>query len=105
MYIYMNIHIYIYIYMYIRIHIYIRTCNPISISIILHKTTFEINSTLEKRGIKRGEKGGERTILLTVENPYNSQLQIGWHRISRVFLKKIQPTRILPMGFTISTTQ
>jgi len=30
-----------------------------------------------------------------------SQLQIGWHRISRVFLKLFKRTRILPMGFTI----
>ena len=33
----------------------------------------------------------------------NSQLQIGWHSISRLFLKLFQRTRILPMGFTIST--
>ena len=32
-----------------------------------------------------------------------SRLQIGWHRISRLFLKLFQPTRILPMGFMIST--
>jgi len=32
-----------------------------------------------------------------------SQLQIGWHRILRLFLKLFQRTRILPMGFTIST--
>jgi len=32
-----------------------------------------------------------------------SQLQIGWHRISRLSLNLFQRTRILPMGFTIST--
>ena len=32
-----------------------------------------------------------------------SPLQIGWHSISRLFLKLFQRTRILPMGFTIST--
>jgi len=30
-----------------------------------------------------------------------SQLQIGWHWISRFFLQLFQRTRILPMGFTI----
>jgi len=34
-----------------------------------------------------------------------SRLQIGWHRISRLFLLFFQQTRILPMGFTISTNQ
>jgi len=32
-----------------------------------------------------------------------SQLQIGWHSISRLFLKLFKRTRILPMGFMIST--
>ena len=32
-----------------------------------------------------------------------SRLQTGWHRISRFFLQLFQRTRILPMGFTIST--
>jgi len=32
-----------------------------------------------------------------------SQLQIGWHSISRFFLQNFQRTGILPMGFTIST--
>jgi len=31
-----------------------------------------------------------------------SPLQIGWHSISRLFLKLFQGTRILPMGFTIN---
>jgi len=31
------------------------------------------------------------------------QLQTGWHSISRLFLKLFQRTRILPMGFTVST--
>jgi len=34
-----------------------------------------------------------------------SQLQIGWHSISRLFLKLFQRTRILPKGFMISTKQ
>ena len=34
---------------------------------------------------------------------FHSQLQIGWHSISRLFLKLFQRTRILPMGFTMST--
>jgi len=34
-----------------------------------------------------------------------SQLQIGWHSISTLFLKLFQRTRILPMGFTIITKQ
>ena len=33
----------------------------------------------------------------------HSQLQIGWHCISRLFLQLFQRTRILPMGFTIIT--
>ena len=32
-----------------------------------------------------------------------SRLQVGWHRILRLFLKLFKRTRILPMGFTIST--
>jgi len=32
-----------------------------------------------------------------------SRLQIAWHRISRLFRKPFQRTRILPMKFTIST--
>jgi len=32
-----------------------------------------------------------------------SRLQIRWHRISRLFLKKNQQTTILPTGFTTST--
>jgi len=32
-----------------------------------------------------------------------SRLQIRWHRISRLFLKLFQRSRILPMRFTIST--
>jgi len=35
----------------------------------------------------------------------HSRLQIGWHRISRLFPKLLQLIRILPMGSTISTTQ
>ena len=31
-----------------------------------------------------------------------TQMQIGWHSISRFFLKLVPRTRILPMGFTIS---
>ena len=31
-----------------------------------------------------------------------SKLQIGWHSISRSFLKLVQRTRILPMGFMIA---
>jgi len=42
-------------------------------------------------------KGGHRVGFIY------SRLQIGWHRISRFFLKLFQRTRILPMGFTIST--
>jgi len=42
-------------------------------------------------------------IVSTVSCLQYSQLQRGWHCISRLFLKKIQPTRILPMGFTICT--
>jgi len=34
-----------------------------------------------------------------------SQFKIGWHSISRLFPKLFQRTRILPMGFTISTKQ
>jgi len=34
-----------------------------------------------------------------------SRLQIGWHCISRLFLKLFQRTRILPMGFTIIAKQ
>jgi len=32
-----------------------------------------------------------------------STLQIGWHRISRIFVNHFRRTRILPMGFTSST--
>ena len=32
-----------------------------------------------------------------------SRLQIGWHRILRLFVQLCQRARILPMGFTIST--
>ena len=32
-----------------------------------------------------------------------SRLQIGWHRISRLFLKPFHCTRILPIGFTSTT--
>ena len=35
--------------------------------------------------------------------PTCSRLQIGWQKILRLCEKKIQQTRILPMGFTIST--
>jgi len=36
--------------------------------------------------------------------PNYSRMQIGWHRISRLFLRLFQRTKLLPMGFTISTT-
>ena len=38
----------------------------------------------------------------SLSHTYN-RLLTGWHRISRLFSKPFQRTRILPMGFTIST--
>jgi len=61
----------------------------------------------EERIKSKNEKGnleGENREIenLEIEDLY-SRLQIRWHRISKLCLKLFQRTRILPMGFTIST--
>jgi len=71
----------------------------------LHAHT-HVHIHTHKRSLGLREERHHGNVFLTrthVHSHTYSQLQIGWHSISRLFIIFFQRTRIKPMGFTIST--